>query len=267
MNRPYIGVTGAVVKDDVISACRLFNARPGGQRSGRRLMLGVLVSAKTLDGRTVPSRRYPTIKVAEELLAEAASHGAWPVVHFNSNQAVFLDEQLNAVLSACPSARGIQLNIVRPDVAALERFRESYPDIEIIVQANKSSLRTNDPVAVRGFAATYRHVADHCLIDMSGGTGRVILPEWTAAAIGDADWWIHCGITPGIAGGLGPDALPVLTDVLGRFGRDMVDMLSVDAETGLRVSVDDPLPGEKHQDRMDAARVGAYYTACDAAFA
>jgi hypothetical protein len=263
MHPPYVGVTGVVTLADVAALRRAWDAVRWGTR--RRLMAGVLVSAKTLDGQPTESRRYPPIGVVGELV-EALAEFAWPVVHFNTRAAgVDLDLELGDLLDRLPQDErcGLQLNVVRPDRVAFEDYRVAFDGV--IVQVNGASLRagpaadpTGAPLTPRVYAAEYAGAADHALLDLSGGTGRAVDPAWVAEAIGDWSWWAELGIRPGIAGGLGPGCGPALARLAKAVGPEVWRGVSVDAESGLRVPCADAVAGAKHQDVLDPAKVRAY---------
>lgn len=261
-HRPYIGVTGVVTRDDVasISICATVLAASG---QPHQLMAGVLVSAKTLRGERAANRRYPTAHDAEVLCARLFDAGAWPVVHFNTRTPAPLDEQLDALCRAVPSLMGIQLNVARPDPEALARFRWGQrpgmgPGVELILQVGGASLEALTPEAVLDYVRRYRASVHYALLDLSGGRG---LPADTALAAAVVAAWDCPEVALGIAGGLGPEAGPLLADLRARCAPDRFRGLSFDAETGVRVPVADPTPGEHGQDTLNGLRALHYVEA------
>lgn len=250
---PYLGVTGIVSTEDVCALNRCWSSVRDQTR--RFLMAGVLVSAKTLRGESTESRRYPKLGALSELL-EGLAEFAWPVVHYNTRatgedltRELF---DLSRYLSSSVVC-GLQLNVVRPADSAFRNTRHLFN--KRILQVNTSSLGEGD---VREYAGQYAGAVDHALIDLSGGTGKPLDPDWLAETIGPWSFWQTCGIRPGLAGGLGPDCARVLSRFAQRVGPEVWRGVSVDAESGLRVPVDDPVPGAKHQDRLCPERVQAY---------
>jgi len=249
----YIGITGIVTDEDVETARLCAGLVP----APRVLMAGVLVSAKTRLGQATTNRRYPASAEARRLVVALASF-ATPVAHYNTrSRGLLLAAELDALLEQVPAARGVQLNVVRPDGDAVEVFQRAHPEADLILQVNGSSLTSRTPDAVRRYVDSYP-TANHALLDMSGGRGTAIDPTWAAAVLRH---WTSAA-RPALAGGLGPDCADILHAVVA--GAPGV-AFSTDAESGVRVPVADPLPGERHQDRLDRDRALAYVRAVVAA--
>lgn len=259
--QPYVGVTGFVSIDDV-SVARDCASILAENAPSHRLMAGVLVSTKTLRGEPTESRRYPTLDDAERILAAIADSGAWPVVHYNT-RATGLDlaMELTRLRAVLPSMRGLQLNVAGPDPRAIDMFLRSGDEIEFIVQVNRYAYTGLVPNAAEAFAyvAEYAHVASYALLDLSGGEGRPLDPAFIGAtlALWDASWCVN----PAIAGGLGPDARAMLHAAMRAVGQLVFRRLSFDAEGALRVPVENPTEGAKHQDRLDRDKALAYVRA------
>lgn len=241
----YIGITGIVTEDDALVACDAAAMVP----EGWRLMAGVLVSYKSLGGTRIESRRYPTLDQATFRCAELARYGCWPVLHYNSpSRAMVLREEIEELFHWVPAARGLQLNVAQPDPDTFAWVRRTYPRVETILQVNRTAL--NHAADVEALVDAFP-AAHHALLDLSGGRGTGVDAEW---AIRRLYAW-NRETSPGIAGGLGPGCAPLLRRI-----RHAVNgrAFSVDAESQLRVPVEDPTPGAKHQDRLDADKALAY---------
>jgi hypothetical protein len=264
---PYVGITGIVTDEDVDTIRALVP-----RCTGRRLMAGVLVSAKTLQGIPVSNRRYPRIRHANRLLEACAAAGAWPVVHFNTREPTPLSEQLEILVSELPAARGIQLNVVRPDPAEAEEFFCRRPQVEFIAQVNRGAGLTKYPYVAAEYVARYALSAAHALLDLSGGTGATLDPRWVAQVL---RLWPTRAVRPALAGGLGPGtAGAAIRGVIRAINAGCLVpqtgshlSFSVDAESRLRVPVEDPIVGARFQDRLDRARAEAYVDEAVSAFA
>lgn len=257
---PYIGITG-IVDDNDIATVRACVGKILGIRGAAShvLMAGVLVSRKTLTHDVTTNRRYPIIEVVDDLLRSCGSVSAWPVVHYNTrSKGDVLATELDMVVETCPSMRGIQLNIVSPDVSVVCKFAVKYPEVQVIIQINGSSLRATG-LTPRGYAMGYPGIK-HALLDLSGGNGKAIDPSVASRDILEACFPLrNNGVRLGIAGGLGPlnpELSAVLNECLpsGITPRD----LSYDAESGVRVPVPDPIEGEPYQDVLDRDCALAY---------
>lgn len=279
----YLGITGFTALDQLAF---LGVKRPTG--SPRRVMAGVLASAKTVAGQATTNRRYPHRAQLSGLLTALRDAGAWPVVHFNAptgDAADAITRLLDALEPTQDGTIGIQLNLVgvTPDVIrALQRkrlygtYRVGSPLVsEVILQVNAASLRERSVAAVGDYVARYEGVAHHALLDFSGGMGKGFDPIFVRdVLLAHGDAWLAMGIRPGVAGGLGAGGsaslrpLVSLGDLLEAAGRpDLLAACSIDAETGVRRAVVDPIPGERHQDVLDHGLAATYLTEADRFFA
>lgn len=264
MNRParpapYIGATGVVTPAEAYWAGFLLS-RYCVTAPTHRPMLGVLASYRTLRGETVTNRRYPVIGDVRAILASMPA-GVFRTIHFNTRGDVPLQVELTHLLGVCGVPDGIQLNVVRPDPNALAAFSRDFPQVEIILQVNGSSLgHDRSPQAVADYVARYSGIASHALLDLSGGNGRDLNVRWAAECIRliEADPR-SARIRVGVAGGLGPESFRVLSDLVAHVGHRT---FSVDAEGRLRVPVADPIEGEPYQDQIEACLVNGYAEAC-----
>lgn len=254
--KPYIGVTGIVTMDDVRTIAECVQMLP----PTHRLMAGVLVSAKTLRGQSTTNRRYPPVDDVGGLLAELDNVGAWPVVHFNCRED--LPEHLDTLAQRFFLARGLQLNVVRPDVEAVAKFTAQRRDMAFILQVNRGAVPRATEITARvvlDYVARYDTVASYALLDLSGGEGRAMSPDLAWQVL---DQWRWEGPAPAFAGGLGPDANDLLTEfAAGLREPRRFSMCSFDAESKLRTAVGDPVPEAPYQDQLDAAKTTAWVAA------
>lgn len=252
--QPYICITGITSAEDVDTigeCCKIVAANV----RTHRVMAGVLVSAKTLRGESMTNRRYPTIDRVESLLLNSRYAYAWPVVHYNSRAVGYsLGDELRELAKRCPSMRGLQLNVVRPSPSVVNAFAFDHPHVEVVVQMNRAAFG-DPPVPADAilYARDYPN-ALHALLDLSGGRGADID---TAFAARVARGWPHAARL-GVAGGLGPDAEQTLRALRDDLGAERFAALSFDAESRVRVPVEDPIVGEKYQDRLDRSKALAY---------
>ena len=260
---PYVGVTGIVTQDDaqvVGDAGQILKSIA----PSHRLMAGVLVSHRGIRGEETPSRRYPHVNAVEGLLKTCAERGLWPCVHYNTRAGrLHLGPELELLVTRFPSMRGLQLNVGAPDAYTLRVFAERSPHIELILQVNNSSLHglgdQYGPMPPVDYILRYPGVK-HALLDASGGNGREI-GKATGQTIGETynPVW-SAGVRLGYAGGLGPKSEGLLAGLEADLAPHGLKLrhLSCDAESGVRSPAPDPLPGEKHQDDLDWAKVITY---------
>lgn len=280
---PYVGITGIVTPDDLDTVkecvCTLHNkcpTVPGGDPS-HRLMAGVLVSYKTLNGRPTTNRRYPKIEVVNDLLDGCLGYGAFPVVHYNTqSKGEDFAREMEQLVKLLPHMRGLQLNVVCPDPETVRSFTSGVGQrVEVILQINHTSLVKSAIAPAKvghpcEYAMGYVGIS-HALIDASGGNGKLFDPR-TTDTITETLYQLKClGVRLGLAGGLGPDCGLALNDLkVGLMGFDgdpdiELTELSFDAESRVRVPVPDPIEGEKYQDMLDRTRAVDYVaTVCTA---
>lgn len=243
---PYIGVTGFTNTGATARAVEVVDAEKIGLRR-HKLMIGVLADDESLKKRRRHAR-YPDLG---RLAAIFPSHRRTVnLVHYATREPSTLKTQLNEiVLRAGPYFDGFQLNMAWPDPAHLHF--DGVRDRRIVLQIGGAAMRMTGSAPLRAVQRLnhYAGLVTDVLIDASGGQGVPLDPTIIAdyvLAIQEAHGaWLNVGV----AGGLGPDTLPLLEPVLAE-----VDplTLSIDAERRLH--------GE-HGDSLSEPRVAAYLQA------
>lgn len=236
---PYIGITGFTEMQQVLNLLHL--VRP---ETGYRLMVGLLVSHKTLKG--LPAKfpnRYPPLARLNGVFVDDPR--TVNLAHFNSKTREGLADELAIVNDLCsPLLQGFQLNMTWPLNSELERARELCGRrFHYVIQINRNVIEEagRDPKLIAGrLRDSYDpEIATDALIDASGGRARPLDSRFALdciAAISEACPHTHIGI----AGGLHPK---MLDRQLSPFRR-LPQRVSIDAEGGLRTSlhgVDDEL--------------------------
>src|SRR3989338_4547363 len=220
---PYIGVTGFMSRAEVNEALSVVP-----QDSTHRLMVGVLMSSKTLAGQTNKwPGRYPKKEAVADIFVDDSR--ALNLVHFNTDEPETLCSQLEEITAfAGPYLDGFQLNMAWPRIAQLEDYRAAYPDKFIVLQVGSRAMaQVESPDDFAESVGSYLAVIDAVLIDPSGGKGLPLDVEKAA----DYLWAVATyPIGLGAAGGLGPRTFNLINQLILEFrGR-----LSVDAEGQLR---------------------------------
>lgn len=230
MNTAYIGVTGFMSRAEVDA---VLTAIPAGAE--RLLMVGVLVSSKTMQG--IPNKwpkRYPS---ADQIASIFPDHPlALNLAHFNTNDSNELFDQMMAVTElGGENFHGFQLNIAWPDPYTIWRYKQKHPNKIIVIQCGQSALEIMDcdPIVVATVADNYQDTCEYLLIDPSGGLGK---PLNTLKGLD----YLHelnsrlSRMKFGIAGGLSP---ATLEDLIGPIVKKFPNT-SIDAEGRLRDSND-----------------------------
>ncbi len=240
---PYDGITGFTTPQQVqtLLDTRVRNMRIYGVPENahtmqvpfteRLLMVGVLVSSKTMRGLTNKwPNRYPKI---EDVPALFTNHpAAFNLIHFNTKEPEELCTQLETLVQiGGPNLHGFQLNIAWPSPRLLEQFLVRNPSVRIVLQVGSTAFEevSNSPtVLARKVAQEYVGLVDYILLDPSGGLGKLIDVD-TAQAYLEELKNKDLPIGLGIAGGLNEETLQTIAPLTKKFHN-----LSVDAEGRLR---------------------------------
>lgn len=234
---PYVGVTGFMSRAKVIEALAMVP-----QGSTRRLMVGVLMSSKTLAGQ---SNRWPGRYPKKETIADIfiADPRALNLIHYNTDHPETLLTQLMEITElAGPHLDGFQLNTAWPPISQLEDYRKTYPEKFLLLQVGgKAMTQVESMERFTELVGAYLPMIDAILIDPSGGKGEALDAVKGVEYLHAVREYPTLGI--GIAGGLGPDTLHLLDPLVREFPK-----LSIDAEGRLRT------PKPEDELRIDAMR-------------
>jgi hypothetical protein len=235
MSTPYIGVTGFTTPEEVASALRFL---PPGRR---RLMVGVLVSDRTLEGLPEEQhpRRHPPVADLPALFPEDPR--AFNVIHFHTRTPEALAAQAERLIAlAGPRLHGLQINLHQVPSEGLRAIRARHPSLRLILP-----LRDLIPDGASRFVEQDPCLVDVALFDLSAGRGLLFDPIEARSALEEIEVRMP-GVALAVAGGLGPDTIHHVRPLQERFPD-----LSIDAESRLRDA----------EDRLDLERVGAYLNA------
>ncbi len=234
MRKPYIGITGFMNQNEVKAILSLMT-----KDSNRLLMVGILVSQKTLEGQQNRwPGRYPKIEKVAKIFVNHPK--AFNLIHYNTNEPDKLFEQLiDLTRLGGPYLHGVQLNIVWPSPSVIKQYHLRYPDKKIVLQVGGRAfgmIGYSPQNLAKKVAEEYSEVIDYILLDPSGGRGQMLDPEGTRIYL-EALKEKKLDIGLGASGGLGPFTLDPL---IGPLAKDFLD-LSTDAEHQLRNKRDDSL--------------------------
>lgn len=254
MKRPvsYVGVTGFMTPGEVsyvLEGLPEVPFREGGD-PGRRFMIGVLVSWKTLAG-IAPKlpNRYPHLSRVGEILPQTDHEQPRTLnfVHYNTKDSDTLVEQLDLIKRADYKIHGFQLNMAWPSPGIVARCHGDVPGGRIILQIGGNALEAvgNQPHTLVAKLREYVEVVDYILLDPSGGLGKSFDPEEMRAYL-DAIYDTDLPFGVGVAGGL---SASTIEERIGPLAEKFPD-LSIDAEGQLRT----PHP----EDRLDVMAARAY---------
>lgn len=197
----YIGVTGFMSRGEVEHALANLPA-------GRRLMVGVLASPKSLRGeRNKWWRRYPSAKEIADIFVDDSR--CLNLIHFSSGgDDVPIDRGFVDRLTEIggPCLNGFQFNGRWPDHHALRGVADQGRDVVLQLKTNrvKDVAQGGNPLRNHLYwvAAMFRDAKCHVLLDGSGGRGVAFDPAEMRNDVRTIRKTIGYFIGLGVAGGL-----------------------------------------------------------------
>lgn len=246
--KPYDGITGFMDNQETLA---VLESVP--QDYQRLIMIGVLVSSKTLRG--IPNKwvnRYPLIDKVESVFA--ADKRTLGLVHYNTDTPEHLFEEMLAITIKCMGStgfNGFQLNVAWPDPSTLKRWRDNdmseFQTIVLQIGGKAFAQVNHSPQELAKKIVSYGDTIDYLLLDPSGGLGQEFDPQIALGylrALRDA----NTDIGLGVAGGLSSSTLHLLEPIIAEFPD-----VSIDAEGKLRTT-EDHLDLNKSIDYLNSAR-------------
>jgi len=239
---PYIGVTGFTSRDQVLQALTAVS-----RETAYRLMVGVLMSSKTLAGQMDKRPgRYPKKEAVANIFVDDPR--ALNLIHYDTDNPYMLFSGVRQIVElAGPPLDGFQFNVTWPAPWQIKAIHEAYPDMYLVLQigshAMKASIRGESMERFKAAVGWYAPFIDAVLIDPSGGLGKLFERAGVIEHLRAARSFPGLGV--GIAGGLGPQTAHVVEPLVQEFPE-----LSIDAEGLLRT----PEP----EDALDMRAVEGY---------
>lgn len=201
----YIGVTGFKNSDQVTAALACHHNKDCA------LMVGVLASGTTIEGRSIkllPKKiegRYPQREEIASIFPDSPSN-TLNLIHLCGVHKGLLYTVMNeAAEFGGKNFHGFQLNMAWPDPRVLKKWVESRGNspATIVLQCGAYALdgAGNSPKKITERLHEYNGVADYCLIDPSGGSGRPFNPHFALECFEEL-YGQELHMRFGIAGGL-----------------------------------------------------------------
>lgn len=229
---PYIGICDFPSGEQALKTAEFFRELCASHRLDRKLMVGVMMSFKTLTG--LPSkwtRAWPGNEdVADIFIDHPAVLNTLHYADYDCNTSAW--HLLEAAKFGGPRLQSIQLDMIWPPDVIIKGLRRGFPNLKIVLQINAMALEAvhNDPYVLIAWLKQYGKLLDCVLLDKSHGKGvgmdaRGLLPFVTAIA----DRLPHLQI--GVAGGLGPSTMDLVVPIVYEL-----PTVSIDAQGKLRPS-------------------------------
>jgi hypothetical protein len=233
MKIPYIGITDFMTGEQARTMLRSF----GEYRSGmgpRKLMVGVMMSYKTLNG--LPTKWADAFPKNVEVPTIFIDHPlAFNTLHYADYDEATSTSDILSMMQIClgGNLHAVQLDMPWPEWRLLEAIKRfSGWRVETVLQIGKNALDqcNNDPQEVCFQVERYGRLIDYVLLDKSMGQGKgmdaqILLPF--VRAIAEA----FPGLGIAVAGGLGPTTTHLVDPIIQEFPH-----VSIDAQGQLRSS-------------------------------
>lgn len=214
---PYIGATGFANPRQVHAVlAKVAQVR-------QRIMIGVLISSKTLNG--IPNK-YPGISPVMPAVASIFPPGirTLNLFHYSTDDTSTLGLELQRAREfGGEYCHGVQLNIPWPSTRTVEAYQRRYDNDIIVLQLGKEAMREadNEPTRIAESLRAYEGLISYVLIDASGGFAVPLVLDRTRhllEALHKLDW-LHIGM----AGGLCADAIETIVPLCREFPGTSVD--------------------------------------------
>lgn len=229
---PYIGITDFMSGDEALLMQAVFNRhkRPG---TRRRLMVGVMMSRKTLYG--IPTPWEQAFPRKEDIAGIFCSDEAYNCLHYADYG---YDLELRASLTRALSYGGLGINALQLDMIWPEpgpvaaAVHASRKQLEVILQISSQAFDDvhNNPRELVRRLEDYESVIHGVLLDKSMGRGVGMNEEFLRPFVEELyNHAPHLGV--GVGGGLGPNSLHLLGSLPEYF-----PSISADAQSQIRPS-------------------------------
>lgn len=226
----YIGICDFPSGEQATKSASLFDRLCPPTMSDWKLMVGVMMSFKTMTG--LPSKWASAWPKKEDVASIFGEHPrAFNTLHYADYDSVsLLSDWFEAVDWGGKNLHALQLDMVWPDPYMVRLFRQARPETQVVLQVNANALgQMNDqPTLVIQQLARYGESVDYALLDKSHGRGvgmdaEGLLPFLMAIA----ENLPSMGLA--VAGGLGPETMHLVGPIVQEF-----PTVSIDAQGRLR---------------------------------
>ena len=256
--KPYVGITGFKTVEEVEIISKIYRENGFLGEKEHIPMYGFASSEKRLANPHSGGRQTPSAKDLGKLV-RACPEGSLPMIHYFTRDVEGLVDQIEDVFSIDDmykngDCRALQLNMAWPKIKDLEKIRNKFPDMQIVLSVNKEAMQDSYDNIIEN-TKKYNGIIEYALIDPSGGKGKNYSPIESGV--------IYSGLedvlpqaTLGFAGGLSGDNLErQLSDLQASYQEPFYSPFSIDAQGKLMDKVDgnDILNIDKARKYIEAA--------------
>lgn len=231
--KPYIGITGFTTADEIKLISQAAEKLGLGNDKDYTLMMGFLTSDNRLGNIFKRGHRSPAFNSLANLLSEVPS-GVLPVIHHHTYNPDDLGNQMDMMFGMFYEnnlCKAIQINIDWPNVDAIKKTKERFPDLDVVLQLPQNALDVSvDDIVSK--ASAYEGLVSYVLIDPSAGAGLDYDQSKAVVLLNALDAAVPSAIK-GVAGGL---CAANVYDQTMEINQKYLKPYFVDAEGKLRTS-------------------------------
>jgi hypothetical protein len=205
----------------------------------RKVMIGVMAGHFTMRPDAEHGEGQRAVFPTKDELANGFTDDpdVFNTIHFadlyRPKEAQTLFEDLELVVEAGGEhLHAIQLDVTWPDVDEIDRFKDKYPDIAVVLQLGEPAfdMVDNDSQNMVDELDKYGDSIDYVLLDLSMGKGRAMQAEEFLEVLRLIRQELP-GLGLAVAGGLGPETIHLLEPIAREFPE-----ISIDAQGRLKLS-------------------------------
>lgn len=232
----YIGITGFKTADEVKYVSSIAeNGIP-------QIMYGILTTPKSIHNPESIGMRRPALVDIPGLLSHVPANGLAMIHHCSDNRE--LSDEVLKIFSYEDMydkglVRALQLNQRLPNVSEVEKIKNKYSEMKIVLQLEPPDLE--NPVLAGERTREYGSLIDYVIVDPSRGAGIRLDLGKSLQVLNE----MPSSITPIIAGGL--DCSNVY-DIVSYFRKNSDRQFGIDAEGRLR----------NYPEKLSLERTGLY---------
>ena len=171
--KPYVGITGFKTEKEVQEIGKIFENNGFTGQGVYLPMLGYLVSAKKLTKRLEEGQQSPAFNDLGKLV-RAAPSDFLTMLHYHSENKDHLAAEVDQLFSLegmYYHCKALQLNMPWPYLKQIEKIKETFSEMQIVLQIPKSASEESSLEELASRASEYDGLVSYALIDPSGGLG------------------------------------------------------------------------------------------------
>ncbi len=225
----YIGACGFQSSQQVLEIWQLLRTF---DQDSPTFMVGAMTSHKILHGlSTRHTIEYPPVDNLKDIFSvkDPRIVNCLHYANYDAKRGFDLCSELSILMDCCgPHLGAIQLDMPWPEVAELQKFKNRFESVDLILQVGPDAMYTKheDPMQIAHEVKHYVGLISHVLLDASGGEGIPIDTSLIEGYI-DSIGTVGCDVQFAVAGGLGPKTVGKVAGLVREYG------VSIDAQTAL----------------------------------